>query len=98
MFMSINDFPYYATFLSCQPGQSSFSNDVLQNGIWTYHLIDALNGGVKEVIKNDKYITDRLLSDYLSRRVSAYTKTELNRDQTLRATLDSSYENVIVEI
>lgn len=98
LIMLSHDFPYYAMFLSCQPGQSSYSSDYLQNGIWTHHLVEALGGGIKEVIKSGKYITDRLLSDYLSRNVAAYTKTELTYDQNPRAVLDSSYENVIVEI
>lgn len=93
-----HDFPNYAIFLSCQPGQSSYSSDVLQNGIWTHHLVEALDGGVQEVIKSGKYITDRLLSDYLSSNVAAYTKKELFCDQNPRAVLDSSYENVIIEI
>lgn len=93
-----HDFPYYAIFLSCQPGQSSYSSDVLKNGIWTYHLIEALNGGVNEVIKGGKYITDRLLSDYLSTNVATYTKSEFSYHQNPRAVLDSTYENVIVKI
>lgn len=91
------EFPNYSTFLSCQPGQSSYSSDVLQNGIWTSHLIEALNGSINEVIKGDKYITDRSLSDYLSSRVATYVKKELSYDQNPRAVLDSTYENVIVE-
>lgn len=92
------EFPNYITFLSCQPGQSSYSSDVLQNGIWTHHLVEALHGDVKEIIINDKYITDRSLSNYLSRNVALYTKGELNHDQNPRAILDSSYENVIIEM
>lgn len=98
LIMLSHDFPYYAMFLSCQPGQSSYSSDNLQNGIWTHHLVEALGGGIKEVVKSGKYITDRLLSDYLSSNVAAYTKKELTYDQNPRAVLDSSYENVIIEI
>lgn len=90
-----NDFPYYGTFLSCQPGQSSYSSDVLMNGVWTYHLVNAIGGNVPEVIRNDRYITDRLLMDYLSKTVAQYIKEELNYIQNPRAILDSSNENVI---
>lgn len=93
-----HDFPYYAIFLSCQPGQSSYSSDVLKNGIWTHHLVEALGGDVQTVIKSGKYVTDRLLSDYLSSNVAAHTKKELTYDQNPRAVLDSSFENVIIEI
>ncbi|WP_298938868.1 RNA-binding domain-containing protein, partial [uncultured Dysgonomonas sp.] len=85
LIMLSHDFPYYAMFLSCQPGQSSYSSDDLQNGIWTHHLVEALGGGVKEVIKSGKYITDRLLSDYLSSNVAAYTKMKLTYGQNPRA-------------
>lgn len=98
LIMLSHDFPYYAMFLSCQPGQSSYSSDYLQNGIWTHHLVEALGGGIKEVVKSGKYITDRLLSDYLSCNVAAYTKKELTYEQNPRAVLDSSFENVIIEI
>ena len=93
-----NDFPNYATFLSCQSGQSSYSSDVLENGIWTHHLIKAINGEVPEVIHNNKYVTDRLLTDYLSSSVAVYTKEELGFDQNPKAILDSSNENIIVEM
>lgn len=93
-----NEFPYYAIFLSCQPGQSSYSSDILNNGIWTHHLVKAISGDISEVIYSNKYITDRLLQDYLSNRVYIYTKEELGYDQNPKAILDSSYENVIVEI
>jgi len=93
-----NEFPYYATFLSCQPGQSSYSSDILNNGIWTHHLVKALSGNVPEVLRNNKYITDRLLKDYLSSSVSLYTKEELGYNQNPKAILDSSYENIILEI
>ena len=93
-----NEFPYYATFLSCQPGQSSYSSDTLNNGIWTHHLVKAISGDVPEVLCSNKYITDRLLNDYLSSSVSIYAKEELGYDQNPKAILDSSYENVILEI
>lgn len=94
----INDFPYYATFLSCQPGQSSYSCDLLNNGIWTHHLVKAISGDVPEVLYENKYVTDVLLMEYLSSSVAEYTKKELGFNQNPRAILDSSHENVIVEV
>ena len=93
-----NKFPNYSVFLSCHPGQKSYSSDILKNGIWTYHLVEAISGAVGEVIHSNKYITDRLLKDYLSSKVSAYTKEELGYIQHPKAILDSSYENIIIEI
>jgi hypothetical protein len=93
-----NEFPYYATFLSCQPGQSSYSSDILNNGIWTHHLVKAISGDVSEVLIENKYLTDKLLMEYLTSSVSEYTKKELGFDQNPKAILDSSHENVIAEI
>ena len=93
-----SEFPYYATFLSCQPSQSSFSSNILNNGIWTYHLVKALSGEVSSVIQGKKYITDRLLQDYLFESVTKFTMEEQGRDQNPKAILDSSCENVIVTL
>lgn len=92
------EFPYYAAFLSCQPGQSSFSSDKLKHGIWTHYLVEAISGKEPSIIQGGRYITDRLLQDYLAEKVSVYTKEELNRNQNPRAILDSSYENIIINI
>lgn len=92
------EFPYYATFLSCQPGQSSFSSDILKHGIWTYHLVNAITGKEPSAVSNGKYITDRSLQNYLSEQVADYAKEELKHNQNPRAILDSSYENIIVEV
>ncbi|HGW6210469.1 TPA: caspase family protein [Enterococcus faecalis] len=93
----MHEFPYYATFLSCQVGESSFSSDSLEHGIWTYHLIEALNGNQKEILRNGKVLTDSDLQQYLSYYVPDYTSKELNRVQHPKSILDSQYENVITE-
>ncbi len=93
-----NEFPYYATFLSCHSGQKSYSSDILKNGIWTHHLVEAISGNVPEIIKDNKYITDASLRDYLSINVAKYTKEELGYDQNPKAILDASNENIIVEV
>jgi hypothetical protein len=93
-----NEFPYYSLFLSCQDGESSYSCDILENGIWTYYLTKAINESVDEVILNHQYITDRKLGDYLSLNVSQYAKNKYNWDQNPKTILDSSYENVITEV
>ena len=91
-------FPHYAVFLSCHPGESSYSSDILKNGIWTYHLVNAISGNVPEAICLEKFVTDKSLRDYLSSCVPIYTQKELRHTQTPKAILDSSYENIIVEV
>jgi len=93
-----SEHPHFATFLSCQPGQSSYSCHELEHGIWTYYLDKALSGEETEALKSDKYITDRTLSDYLAKNVSVYAKNKHDFEQNPKAILDSNCENVIVEI
>lgn len=93
-----NEFPYYSLFLSCQDGESSYSCDILKNGIWTYYLSNAINESVDEVVLSNKYITDRKLGDYLSLRVSQYAKNKYGWDQNPKTILESSYQNVITEV
>lgn len=92
-----SEFPYYATFLSCQTGESSYSSDKLSNGIWTYHLVQALRGKVPEVLSQNKYITDISLQKYLSKNVAEYAKIELGYNQNPKSILDSNYTTVIAE-
>ena len=35
---------YFAAFLSCSPGEKSYSVSVLGHGVWTHHLLQALAG------------------------------------------------------
>lgn len=94
----LSEHNYLASYFSCQPGQSSYSCDELQQGVWTYHLSNAMDGGVQEVILSDKYITDRSLSDYLAKTVATYVKSELGYIQNPKSILDADNENVLVQI
>lgn len=93
-----HEFPYYAMFLSCHPGESSYSSDILKNGIWTYHLVKAINGDAPEALHEKNYITDASLRDYLLNSVSTYTKKELGFNQNPKSILDSSHINVIAKV
>ncbi len=93
-----SDHPHFATFLSCQPGQSSYSCHELEHGIWTYYLDKAISGEETKIIKSSKYITDRKLNDYLAENVCSYAKDKHNFEQNPKAILDSNCENVIVEL
>lgn len=74
------------------------ASDILNNGIWTHHLVKAISGDVPEVLRGNKYITDGLLNDYLSISVPIYAKEERGYNQNTKAILDLSHENVIAEI
>jgi hypothetical protein len=94
----LSEHNYLASYFSCQPGQSSYSCDELQQGVWTYHLSNAIDGGVQEVIVSDVYITDRSLSDYLAKTVATYVKSKLGYTQNPKSILDTDSENVLVQI
>jgi len=93
-----NENPYYSIFLSCLTGQSSYSSDILMNGVWTYHLINALSGKEKSAILKGNYITDRSLSNYLSDSVSNYNEPGWKYTQIPRSIIESSHENIILEM
>lgn len=92
--LTIHDYPYYATFLSCQTGESSYPCDDLEHGIWTWHLIKALNDGIGD----EENITDLKLQEYLANEVTKYVKDKKHMVQTPKAILDSTYENLILKI
>ena len=88
---------YSATFLSCQSGESSYSCDNLSHGIWTYHLLEALNGNINEILYQN-ILTDRSLVDYLTKSVSKYVKDELGYVQNPKAILDSDSEYMLCKL
>lgn len=89
---------HYATFLSCSTGQSSYSCDDLQQGVWTYHLCEAFSRSLESVIVNESYVTDISLSKHLSRAVEKYVTEKLSYKQSPRAILNSSDETILVKI
>lgn len=89
---------HYATFLSCSTGQSSYSCDDLQHGVWTYHLCEAFSSSLDLVIVNKAYVTDISLSKYLSKAVAKYVTEKLSYKQSPRAVLNSSDENILIKI
>lgn len=91
---------YNAIFLSCSPGQKSYSNELLKHGIWTYHLIEALKGNIPEAIVRDNYITDNSIKNYLTIAVPKYIteKTEFRDTQKPYAKINSSGEFLIRQL
>ncbi|MFM2488805.1 caspase family protein [Enterococcus avium] len=77
-------FPYYGVFLSCQVGETSYASDLLGHGIWTYHLVGALSGKHREILRDGKYLTDTMLLHFLSDTVPDYTWKELGKGRTLK--------------
>lgn len=91
---------YCGIYISCSPGEKSYSDDNLQHGIWTYHLLEALKGKEKKLLVDNKYITDVSLRDYLRRCVPKFIseKTDIKNSQTPIANLLSSNSFIIHEV
>ena len=83
---------YQAMFLSCSPGEKSFPSSPLNHGIWTYHLLLALKGKVKEALIQNRFVTDDSLQNYLKIAVPAYIRnnTKIRSIQTPWSEISSS--------
>jgi len=80
---------YSAAFFSCSPNERSYSFDKLQHGIWSFFLLQALNGEADDAIHRDDWITGESLKAYLRLRVRNYIReeTDLRGQQTPYAAL-----------
>ena len=75
-FLSLDN--YAAVYLSCAPGQKSYSAKALGHGIWTYHVLQAFRGEAVQAIGPENYLTDSSLKDYLSEAVPKYIRKKTN--------------------
>jgi uncharacterized caspase-like protein len=61
-----------AAFFACSPNEKAYPSDTLMHGIWTYHLIQALQGDAEGALDRDRFITGESLKNYLTVEVPAY--------------------------
>ena len=64
----------YAFYFACSPKEKSISDDEFQHGVWTWFLIQALQGDEKAYDRG-KFISTTSLETYLRRSVCNYTKS-----------------------
>ena len=83
---------YCGVFLSCSPGEKSYPAPKLAHGVWTGHLLQALNGEVRESLTHDRWLTDVSLRDWLRQSVPRYITREMSIDgsQTPQAIVSAS--------
>lgn len=88
---------YHALFLSCQRGQSSYPAPAERHGVWTFHLLKALQGRAKEALADGTNLTDISLRDYLQKSVTKYIRdnTMVSGKQTPEALIRASSSFVI---
>jgi hypothetical protein len=66
-----------AAFFACSPNEKAYPSDALQHGIWTYHLIQALQGDAEGALDRDRWITGDSLKNYLALAVPAYVRANI---------------------
>lgn len=83
---------YTAAFFACSAKEKSYSSPLLSHGIWTYHVLRALNGDEAQAVARDRTITGDSLRDYLATAVPTFIreKTQLTGRQTPYALIGSS--------
>jgi hypothetical protein len=81
-----------AAFFACSPNQKAYPSDALRHGIWTYHLIQALQGDAEGALDRDRWITGDSLKNYLAVAVPAYVRenTTIQAEQRPYAILSSN--------
>lgn len=84
---------YQAIFMSCSPGEKSFPSATLKHGIWTWFLLQALNGKAPKALDRDEWLTDASLRNYLRNEVERFVREEttLKSLQSPYALIDASH-------
>ncbi|MFI8619317.1 caspase domain-containing protein, partial [Acidovorax sp. NPDC077693] len=60
---------HHQAFSACKPDEQSRSAPYLKHGIWTYYVLEALNGRDKSALERGKFLTASSLQAYLSNSV-----------------------------
>jgi len=60
---------YRTCFASCKTSESSYSSDVLKHGVWTYQVIQALEGNARTALEKGRYVTAFSLQNYLAAEI-----------------------------
>ncbi|GMW03140.1 MAG: hypothetical protein AMXMBFR84_42750 [Candidatus Hydrogenedentota bacterium] len=56
-------------FTACKPDESSYPSRLLNHGIWTYHIIQALNGEAPLALERGHLLTSSSLQNFLKQEV-----------------------------
>ena len=83
---------YLGVFLSCSPGEKSYPSPTLKHGVWTYFLLEAMEGRAPSALTRDRWLTDFGLRDYLNQEVPRFITREMQvrGSQTPQAILSGS--------
>jgi hypothetical protein len=91
---------HHLAFSACKLDQSSYSTASLKHGIWTYHLLEALDGRAPKALERDRFVTGTSLQNYLRLVVpeSVRKYIEKNVVQTPMVWGTSSSESIIADL
>lgn len=60
---------YRVCFASCKTSEYSYSSDKLKHGVWTYQVIEALQGNDPLALEKGRYVTANSLQNYVSKEL-----------------------------
>ncbi len=60
---------YRTCFASCKTSESSYSTDMLKHGVWTYEVIQALEGNARTALEKGRYVTAFSLQNFLAAEI-----------------------------
>jgi hypothetical protein len=65
----VRQIPGHAFFMSCYPGEKSFTSAQSKHGIWALHLLNAINGKDDDATDKEEAITNISLNKFLSAKI-----------------------------
>ncbi len=88
----------HSIFLSCYPGENSFTSPQAKHGIWALQILNAINGKDEAAIGKDNVISNSSLGKFLSTKIPQYiTKTMfINDRQSPYAVIDTSNSTSLI--
>lgn len=87
----LDDGDYVGVYLSCSAGQKAWGSPVLSHGVFTWHLLQALEGKAPDALVEERWLTDVSLRDWLAGAVSKWIKLNLTgKTQKPQAVLAAS--------
>ncbi len=60
---------YRVCFASCKTSEYSYSSDKLKHGVWTYQIIEALQGNDPLALEKGRYVTANSLQNYVAKEL-----------------------------
>lgn len=92
----VKDSEYHVAFASCATDQYSYSSPALKHGIWSYHIIEALNGNVTSALEKNRFLTADSLQAYLKQEIPRTIRKELAVGKVQTPRLLGNYSGIFL--